>query len=493
MPAYDVRTWGVRLFGSVFRRFVTFKAGTNVTITETTSGNEATFEIAASGGGSSAPTGASYVVLGTDATLTAERVLTAGHGVDLVDAGAGSTITVDVDETELSHASLGDRAWASSGHTGTASRIAAFDGGGAAAYLQVGVDVQAYDAGLASLTAADASAGLPYVTGANTWSTATLGDLAVSGGAWTVTDLTIASEAHGDLLYRGASGWVRLAAGTAGRVLTTQGSGAAPTWETLGDLSAGIGDLADLLDGASQPNNECWTEGWGWNGTARVRAWVPTWAPGYKLIHNTIRPDAATNDALGWAGLTIAATSSVGETSGVRYWQSANTGDSSIQINRAATVLELGLVAVVDLTFQTYSDITSIRHMVYVADQSPTAMLGASAPASGSYILLRYDTGAGDTTFQVLCRDGTTTGAAVDTGITPAANTRYSWTLSVSPDASEVQVWMSTDRGARSLVATLDATDNIPASGTALRLAVAAKALSGTKGVRLSSATVIAP
>ena len=38
----DMQTWGVRLFGSLFRRFITLKAGTNVTITETVSGREAT-------------------------------------------------------------------------------------------------------------------------------------------------------------------------------------------------------------------------------------------------------------------------------------------------------------------------------------------------------------------------------------------------------------------------------------------------------------------
>lgn len=43
----------------------------------------------------------SYVTLATTAALPNERVLTEGHGIDLVDAGAGSTITVDVDETEL--------------------------------------------------------------------------------------------------------------------------------------------------------------------------------------------------------------------------------------------------------------------------------------------------------------------------------------------------------------------------------------------------------
>lgn len=48
---------------------------------------------------------------------------------------------------------------------------------------------QPLDAGLTSLTSADATAGLPYVTGANTWVTATLGDLYVSGGAWRVSNL----------------------------------------------------------------------------------------------------------------------------------------------------------------------------------------------------------------------------------------------------------------------------------------------------------------
>ena len=46
-------------------------------------------------GGGGAPNSASYLTLGTDATLTSERVLTAGTNISFVDAGAGSTLTIN--------------------------------------------------------------------------------------------------------------------------------------------------------------------------------------------------------------------------------------------------------------------------------------------------------------------------------------------------------------------------------------------------------------
>lgn len=46
-----------------------------------------------------APANAEFVVMSLDATLTDERVLTAGTGINIVDGGAGSTVTINCDLT----------------------------------------------------------------------------------------------------------------------------------------------------------------------------------------------------------------------------------------------------------------------------------------------------------------------------------------------------------------------------------------------------------
>jgi len=65
----------------------------------------------------------------------------------------------------------------------------------------------------------------------------------------------VGSAAHGDLLVRGASGWVRLAAGTSGQYLQTQGAGANPQWAAA---SGGGGSAAlprSYLAGLTLSNN----------------------------------------------------------------------------------------------------------------------------------------------------------------------------------------------------------------------------------------------
>lgn len=77
------------------------------------------------------------------------------------------------------HAALTSLVWTSSGHTGTANRIAAFGGGGATAYLQVGADVQAWGANLDAYSGL-AGTGLVVHTGPGT---AAARSLAIDAGS----------------------------------------------------------------------------------------------------------------------------------------------------------------------------------------------------------------------------------------------------------------------------------------------------------------------
>lgn len=54
------------------------------------------FDITDTTSGSFAPVGAEYLVLSADATLTDERVLTAGAGISFLDGGAGGNLTISL-------------------------------------------------------------------------------------------------------------------------------------------------------------------------------------------------------------------------------------------------------------------------------------------------------------------------------------------------------------------------------------------------------------
>jgi len=63
------------------------------------SGGAGAVTVTISGGGGGAPVGATYVTLSLDPGLTAERVLTAGTGISIVDGGANGPVTLAVDAT----------------------------------------------------------------------------------------------------------------------------------------------------------------------------------------------------------------------------------------------------------------------------------------------------------------------------------------------------------------------------------------------------------
>lgn len=169
------------------QRVATFSAGSGISLsTQATTGasDEVVLTISATGGssgggsGGGAPTTAQYVTLAADATLTNERVLTAGANISIVDNGAGGNVVLSatmptvpdpassvVTETSFGqqsangtsldyaradhshgtpaipgHDTLSNLAWANSGHTGSSTAVAAWNVNGAATTVQATTD-----------------------------------------------------------------------------------------------------------------------------------------------------------------------------------------------------------------------------------------------------------------------------------------------------------------------------------------------------------------
>jgi hypothetical protein len=258
--------------------------------------------------------------------------------------------------------------------------------------------------------------------------------------AVTLTQLLdwIGAAAQGDILYRGAAGWARLGAGTAGQFLKTLGAAADPLWATPvgGSPSAG-GQLS--IDAESQ-----YVSAWAQGGNGSF------FARGINSNANAVNSGNATV-ALTVTGegtyQTLGTIASVGATSNLS-WNTAPMIDWSYPF---------------DLTFivRTPADITSVRYWIGLAASAPTNSDTYGGGAPGRTISFRYSAPGSDAGWVGVCNDGTTQSTTPNPTTTPvaaiAASTRYR--LRIRSDGSTA--YFSVDGGTEISLAT-----NFPGGAT---------------------------
>jgi hypothetical protein len=305
----------------------------------------------------------------------------------------------------------------------------------------------------------------------------------------------IGSAAQGDLLYRGASSWARLAAGTSGHFLKTNGAGADPTWAAGGGVTDGDkGDITVTASGATwtidnsvvteakqvladNTTHDASTSMHGYlkklpGGTTTFLREDGTFAvPGstsgsVEVVEDTRRvwwhqanASALTFDTAmlpsAISGVGTSASDNLGGQFFMRIASGAVSGNAVSLIPTFAgwyTTTGLG-VWVFRFATNDAADLTSVRFWAGLLSASPIA----SDDPGGHIAAFRFSTGASDTNFMACVKDNSTLNP-VSTGITPAANTIY--LFRIEWDGSEARFYIN-----GSLVHTH--TTNLPAASMA--------------------------
>jgi hypothetical protein len=242
----------------------------NLTVSGTIyDGSGNAYSVGGGGGGGGAPTTARYVTLATDATLTQERVLTAGSGISISDGGAGSTVTI----------SLSSPVAVSNGGTGASDATTARSNlglGTIATQASSNVSISGGSiTGITDLAVADGGTGASDAStartnlGLGTISTQNANNVAITGGSITVTKMS-------GSLTKLSDGTSYIVAGT--NMTVVSGSNGAITISSTGGSPAGSTNSVQYNDAGSFAGLEPPTSGYrdgrvlGWQNNAL--SWV---------------------------------------------------------------------------------------------------------------------------------------------------------------------------------------------------------------------------
>lgn len=244
--------------------------------------------------------------------------------------------------------------------------------------------------------------------------TALSGDLTVdSSGVATLqansvdgTNISLTSEASGDLMYFDGTNWLRLGAGTSGQVLTTNGSGNAPAWGNASEISIPHPVFNKKL-------------GWG----------------------NILQPTSTTFTAVGINAPTAVGTATASPQTDAMYVNYASTAAINAQAghNLSAVQTRGNWQPRFSTVVRTDAAVTNQRIWSGLTSATLTAVqVNTSSTASAtSFVAVGYDTsGVGDNTNWVCCSGSGANYSCTSTGVPVAASTSYSISVDWSSAAT---------------------------------------------------------
>lgn len=233
----------------------------------------------------------------------------------------------------------------------------------------------------------------------------------------------LGTAAQGDIIYRDASTWNRLAAGVVGQFLQTNGASANPVWASIGGGNTDFINQEFIFWSGIPPN-----VGIAWGHTA------PTSAAGATA---TTRVTDSTGTYLNCPQASASANLRAG----------MDAGDRNLFEADANPTLEFVL--------QTPSAVTNLRLWFLMSDTQVAASVDDLGGTS-KYMGFRFSTVAGDGGWVGVCRDGSTQ-SVTGTVAAIAASTLYK--LKIRKSGSTV--FFSVNGGAET-----SQTNNLPAAGT---------------------------